>query len=569
MDNKELSEYLLSNFHDAQYQRQSLIDIFLKDEKYYLKLFMYGAVERKAHDFLMKYKKQLKSAEAIKLEALRKVKYSEYIDEYIKTVSVDGSKDLEQKRTDVLPDDSASLVFEAEHKEVYIKLLCLADKSKMRVSKILKTQKTKSSEAMEIPIYVCPECGKSYTSLRQFANKKKIKISGKTYVNLSPQQNSAYYKNNVDSVKVRKISQGAFFAYVGQADICRNERCQKCRLIRVSAVFVDKLGNKKYTETKYCSKCHAYYIKINDLELDSFPFEIINMDELPEIQRQYQEMIEEAEARRLEKKERRRKAKEEKKRLKQKAEEAEVKRILEEKSKAGIKVAFIKQDKLKGLERKRQEENNNSIVSKKREQEVSIPQNHNAHKTEKETKVIDARDFVVRRSVFKCMHNQHVINDITATVAIIDKSGNLRSANISAGYCAECKVYFIMESTFQNLKRQGIPVCRVSDEKNYLKSASINGMKLANESILMQYGYNVGQGEALSQTVRHKILANLVDNHILSKSEIISYLDFFISQRQSQAKYNIAINKWEKDRDFIENYKIGKRPEMGVLGLYR
>ena len=114
-----------------------------------------------------------------------------------------------------------------------------------------------------------------------------------------------------------------------------------------------------------------------------------------------------------------------------------------------------------------------------------------------------------------------------------------------------------------------IPVCRVSDEKNYLKSSSINGMRLANESILMQYGYNVGQGEALSQTVRHKILANLVDYHILSKSEIISYLDFFISQRQSQAKYYIAINKWEKDRDFIENYKIGKRPEMGVLGLYR
>ena len=94
-------------------------------------------------------------------------------------------------------------------------------------------------------------------------------------------------------------------------------------------------------------------------------------------------------------------------------------------------------------------------------------------------------------------------------------------------------------------------------------------MKLASESILMQYGYNVSQGEGLSQTTRRKILATLIDRHILSKNEIISYLDFFINQRQSNSKYQIAISKWELDREFVENYKIGKYKEIGVLGLSR
>ena len=126
-----------------------------------------------------------------------------------------------------------------------------------------------------------------------------------------------------------------------------------------------------------------------------------------------------------------------------------------------------------------------------------------------------------------------------------------------------------MESSYDNLKRMGIPLCRMSDEKTYLKNYSVNGMILAQESILMQYGYNVSQTEGLSSSRRQKILAVLIDKGILSKSEIISYLDFFISQRESQSKYQIAISKWEMDREFVEGYRIGEYHQYGVNALYR
>lgn len=94
-------------------------------------------------------------------------------------------------------------------------------------------------------------------------------------------------------------------------------------------------------------------------------------------------------------------------------------------------------------------------------------------------------------------------------------------------------------------------------------------MRLAQESILMQYGYNVSQTEDLSSARRKKILAVLVDNNVLTKSEIISYLDFFINQRKHQSKFEKAIAKWEADKEFIEEYKNGSYKQYGVKGIFR
>ena len=102
-----------------------------------------------------------------------------------------------------------------------------------------------------------------------------------------------------------------------------------------------------------------------------------------------------------------------------------------------------------------------------------------------------------------------------------------------------------------------------------MKGLYVNGMQLAQESVLMQYGYNVSQTEGLSQRARQKILALLIDNKALSKSEIISYLDFFISQRATQSRMQLAIAKWETDREFVENYRTGEYTKYGVNAIYR
>lgn len=181
---------------------------------------------------------------------------------------------------------------------------------------------------------------------------------------------------------------------------------------------------------------------------------------------------------------------------------------------------------------------------------------------------IGVKDFLVRSNVFKCMHNDHVIENVSAMISI-DNDGKKKAQKISAGYCQKCKVYFIMESTYQRLKSNGLILCRITDEKSYKKSGYMNGAVLAHESILMQYGYNVSEIKGLSATKRQKILAVIIDNKILSKSEIISYLDFFINQRSGRSNMERAISKWEADREFVENYRIGEYSQYGVNAIYR
>ena len=84
----------------------------------------------------------------------------------------------------------------------------------------------------------------------------------------------------------------------------------------------------------------------------------------------------------------------------------------------------------------------------------------------------------------------------------------------------------------------------------------------------MQYGYTVSKEYDLMEITRHKILANLIDNKIMTKSAIISYLDFFISQHNNP-KYQMAVGKWELDRDFVRDYKVGMYTKYGVGGIKR
>ena len=166
------------------------------------------------------------------------------------------------------------------------------------------------------------------------------------------------------------------------------------------------------------------------------------------------------------------------------------------------------------------------------------------------------------------MNQKHNIKNIVASVNI-DDNGKKINAKVSAGYCQNCNVYFIMESTYRSLKNKGIILCRISDEKSYMKSGYMNGAHLAQESILMQYGYNVSETQGLSALRRQKILAVMIDNKILAKSEIISYLNFFIRQRHNMSKMTGAISKWEADREFVEYYRIGEYTQYGVNAIYR
>lgn len=188
---------------------------------------------------------------------------------------------------------------------------------------------------------------------------------------------------------------------------------------------------------------------------------------------------------------------------------------------------------------------------------------------------IDAHDFIVRSfsTVFRCRNKGHVLKDVRATFKTITKKGIIATIEIPAGYCPQCNMYFILESTYHRIKQCGIPICRMIDEKKYITNGiynSANYSNFAQESVLMQFGYTVSQVEDLQMIQRRALLATIVDYNVLTKNEVVSYLDYFIKYRKNQKnpdgslKYGLAIDKWKNDREFISKYKIGTYTEVAM-----
>lgn len=530
MDNKDkqiqLKEYLLSDFYDKKYKRYSLIDIYVKDYQYYNDLRKSGMIRSDAETFLDKKRDDIQKCMEISVFAFRKLKYEYIVDDYIKeeleknnslTMSYNKEKKCDNVvQTGKLSNDKAEIIH------------CCDDYSRLKYTGKRRVHRKNQSEEFWFPIYKCEKCKRLYTSLSRYEDLHQFKIGETEYINILLDEDiSRYEKYMLIPVEIdQEIS----------CRIYEKGKVKKCNICG-SNVFkrIIREKNKKDSCRQYtvylCEKCNIYYIKYSTYVNHTSFWKAVNPEIISLIKEKREKKKEEKAKRKLEKK-------------KQMDEHKKNLRIMQEKERERVQKLMLKYETEK------------KII-------------HNNAKAEMNG-TITVKDFVVRRSTFKCMHKQHKLENIEALIKIIDKNGKERKEKVSAGYCEECKTFFIMESIFQDLKKKGTPICRVCDEKTYLRNSNyINGMHLAQESVLMQYGYTVSQNEGLSSARRKKILSVLVDNNILTKSDIISYIDFFISQRKYQSKMEKAIEKWESDREFVAKYKAGTYAEYGVKGIYR
>ena len=84
---------------------------------------------------------------------------------------------------------------------------------------------------------------------------------------------------------------------------------------------------------------------------------------------------------------------------------------------------------------------------------------------------------------------------------------------------------------------------------------------------MREYGYTVSQEEGLSEIRRRAILAYIIDNGILERNRVLSYLDYFITQRKNKANMRSAISKWKSDMAFVSQYNKGTYKAVGIAGL--
>lgn len=179
-------------------------------------------------------------------------------------------------------------------------------------------------------------------------------------------------------------------------------------------------------------------------------------------------------------------------------------------------------------------------------------------------------DFVVRSNTFKCNHN-HNFEALQAMISVLKHNGKVVSQIISAGYCRQCNCYFILESDYQNLRVQGVPLCRQITEKTYREKglATFTGEELNPESLLHSVGYNVNATEDLTSKQRQDILSFVVESGLYTVSGVCSHLDWLIDKNMKVTNRDMsaAISKWVEDRNYINNYKIGTRPMIGIRSI--
>ena len=150
-------------------------------------------------------------------------------------------------------------------------------------------------------------------------------------------------------------------------------------------------------------------------------------------------------------------------------------------------------------------------------------------------------------------------HDVERIVAFVKLSDGYKVWNekIDAFFCYNCNLYFISESQFMALENKGIILCNVYKYREYKEiKGKLDSGELRPESMINKLGYNVDAKKNLSEQERRRILEMAIDNGVMSRSEVISHLEWNIKIRKNE-KYNNAKKKWQSDINFLRSQNGG------------
>ncbi len=179
---------------------------------------------------------------------------------------------------------------------------------------------------------------------------------------------------------------------------------------------------------------------------------------------------------------------------------------------------------------------------------------------------VERKDFVVRTNIFRCISEEHHLEEVLGIINVVQANGNVVEETVTAAYCKECKCYFLMRSEYERVVKKGILMCHMIERDEFMKYG-LKYSHLAGESILMRNGYNVKATVGLTDIQRQTILANIMDNHILTASQIISFLQMFMAQKNGLLSYKNAVDKWDADLQFVRLYREDSKRKVFISSI--
>lgn len=176
---------------------------------------------------------------------------------------------------------------------------------------------------------------------------------------------------------------------------------------------------------------------------------------------------------------------------------------------------------------------------------------------------VDGVTAIVLTNNRKCTNDKHELIDMKGTCKVAKPNGAVIDIVFPAAYCKTCDKYFVLKRDFAEMKQHGSLLCLVED---YTKKYTTGNVTMwgNNESIIHMLGYNVSKVYNYTYAQRCTILANILENTKITAQEIMSIIDISIARHKNQWNYSDAVKKWKEDRRFVEQYKIGDKPEVRI-----
>lgn len=168
----------------------------------------------------------------------------------------------------------------------------------------------------------------------------------------------------------------------------------------------------------------------------------------------------------------------------------------------------------------------------------------------------------VYQGTIKCTRNHHRTVCVTAN---IPTASNI-IAVLNVNLCLECHRFFISYDEYARyLERYKSLLTRIVLVNG--NGSELFSGNFAEASPLKLCGYSVSQSKGFSQQERENLLAEVIHNGIMSKPDVIQYLNWFIKMNGHKTGNSIAKKKWESDLAFVRSLDIKKQTTYTISNV--
>ena len=176
----------------------------------------------------------------------------------------------------------------------------------------------------------------------------------------------------------------------------------------------------------------------------------------------------------------------------------------------------------------------------------------------------DASILYVHKGTIICQRDNH--NVVSATAVLLGR--NDQTIELTVNYCKDCKRFFINYISYDAYRNKyGILIGNIVLEEEGHNIFS--DVVLAEASPLKLCGYSVNQQDGYSKETRWYIISKIIDRGIMSKSEVIRYLEYFININGRKKSNQLALSKWKEDLRFTLSYDEAKQERYRITEIRR